>query len=42
MDTKEIKKLCKKYGVTEKVIEELIKEGFNKKEIIEILIAAEW
>lgn len=38
----DIKKLCEEYGVTEKVIYQLIKEGFNEEEIIEILIEAEW
>lgn len=37
-----IEALCKEYAVSRKVIEDLIKEGFNEEEIEEILIEAEW
>lgn len=37
-----IKKLAKKYGVTEKVVRDLMDEDFNFEEIEEILEAAEW
>lgn len=43
MNEKEIiKKLAEEYGVTEKVVIDLMNENFNFEEIEEILEAAEW
>lgn len=43
MNEKEIiKNLAEEYGVTEKVVIDLMNENFNFEEIEEILEAAEW
>lgn len=42
METKEVRRLCRKYGVPASVVRQLIKEGFNKEEIEEILVEADW